>query len=327
MRFIFYGVGAIGGGLAASLAMAGQDVIGIARGAQLDAIRRVGLRLRTPLGDDVVKFPCVGDPAEIDFRPDDVIFLTMKTQDTKSALEALERCCVREQAIVCAQNGIENERLALRLFANVYATVVMMPADFVRPGEVVVNGAPKLGVFAIGRYPHGVDRMAEDICKVLDGAGFAGFPEPDVMSGKYGKLLMNLSNVLDAAAGDGARGSRLAKMAGAEAEAVLDAAGIRYSKDFRHDDLMRITPVSGVERTGSSSAQSLLRGVGSIETSYLNGEIVLLGRQHGVPVPVNAFLCDLGRQLVSEHAAPASMSIEEVERAFETFRAGTMNGQ
>lgn len=317
MRFIFYGLGAIGGGLAAMLARSGRDVIGIARGAQLDAVRTGGLRVRAPEIDEVVEFPCVGAPSEIEFRPDDVIFLTMKTQDTKPALEDLQKCGVSDQAIVCTQNGIENERLALRVCRNVYAAVVMMPADFVKPGEVVINCGPKLGVFNIGRYPRGVDTVARDICTALDGAGFAGFPDADVMPGKYGKLLMNLSNVLDAAAGEAARKSTLADLVRAEAETSLKAAGIEYTKGFRHDDLMQMTPVPGVKRTGSSSAQSLVRGVGSIETDYLNGEIVLIGRLHGVPVPANAFLCELGRRLVNEGIAPGSLSIEDLQRAYE----------
>ena len=48
MRIIVYGVGAIGGTVAAALALAGQEVVGIARGAQLAAIRAGGLLLRTP---------------------------------------------------------------------------------------------------------------------------------------------------------------------------------------------------------------------------------------------------------------------------------------
>jgi len=322
MRFVFFGVGAIGGGMAARLALYGREVVGIARGAQLDAIRKDGLRVRTPQGDDVVEFPCVDSPDEIAFRADDVIFLTMKTQDTKSALESLAKCGVRRQPVVCAQNGIENERLALRLFENVYAAVVMMPADFVKPGEVVINCGPKLGVFNIGRYPKGSDMTAEEICRALDGAGFAGFPQADVMPGKYGKLLMNLSNVLDAAAGGLARKSPLADAARAEAETVLEAAGIAVASDFRHDDLMQITPVPGVERTGSSSTQSLMRKSGSIETDYLNGEIVLLGRLHGVPVPVNAFLCHLGRRLVVEGIEPGSLTLDEVQSAYEKTGAG-----
>lgn len=317
MRFVFFGTGAIGGGMASRLTVSGHDVIGIARGAQLEAIRKNGLRVRTPVGDDVVRFSCVGSPDEIDFQPDDVIFLTMKTQDTKSALESLERCGVRQQPVVCTQNGIENERLALRLFENVYGAVVMMPADYIKPGEVVINCGPKLGVFNIGRYPKGSDSTVEEICRALDAAGFAGFPEADVMPGKYGKLLMNLSNVLDAAAGDAARKSPLAEAACEEAEAVLKTAGIPVTKGFRHDDLMQITPVPGIQRTGSSSRQSLVRNAGSIETNYLNGEIVLLGRLHGVPVPANAFLCDLGRRLVFDNIEPGSLSVEQLQQDFE----------
>ena len=48
MRTVVYGVGAIGGTVAASLALSGQEVVGIARGAQLAAIRASGLLLRTP---------------------------------------------------------------------------------------------------------------------------------------------------------------------------------------------------------------------------------------------------------------------------------------
>lgn len=322
MRFVFFGVGAIGGGMAARLALSGHDVIGIARGAQLEAVRKDGLRVRTPVSDDVVRFSCVGTPDEIGFRPDDVIFLTMKTQDTKSALESLEKCGVRRQPVVCTQNGIENERLALRLFENVYAAVVMMPADFIKPGEVVINSGPKLGVFNIGRYPKGSNSTVEEICRALDASGFAGFPETDVMPGKYGKLLINLSNVLDAAAGDAARKSPLAEAAREEAEAVLKAAGIPVTRGFRHDDLMQITPVPGIRRTGSSSRQSLVRGSGSIETNYLNGEIVFLGRLHGMPVPVNAFLCDLGRRLVVEGIAPGSLAIEDLQTAYEQSVTG-----
>ena len=66
MRFIIYGVGAIGGTVAAALSLSGGEVVGIARGAQLDAIRSGGLLLRTPDKEVRTRFSCVADPAEID---------------------------------------------------------------------------------------------------------------------------------------------------------------------------------------------------------------------------------------------------------------------
>ena len=50
MRIIVYGVGAVGGVIATALAHSGQEVIGVARGARLDAIRKGDLTLRSPKG-------------------------------------------------------------------------------------------------------------------------------------------------------------------------------------------------------------------------------------------------------------------------------------
>src|SRR5690606_8198231 len=100
-----------------------------------------------------------------------------------------------------AQNGVANERAALRLFPNVYGITVMMPSDYVTTGEVNCYGSPRLGIFEIGRYPHGRDAAAEALGAALESAGIAAFVEEDVMAGKHGKLLHNLANVMEAARG------------------------------------------------------------------------------------------------------------------------------
>src|SRR5262245_43353992 len=127
MRFVMYGAGAVGGVLAAGLHDAGDDVVCIARGAHLDAIRRDGMRVDAPEGSTVVPARAVGHPGEIEFAPDHVALLAMKSQDTEAALSALAESAPAEIAIACVQNGVENERRALRWFANVYGVVVMAP--------------------------------------------------------------------------------------------------------------------------------------------------------------------------------------------------------
>lgn len=317
MRFIVYGVGAIGGAIAAALALNGGDVVGIARGAQLDAIRRDGLLLRTPSFATRAHFECVATPAEISFRPDDVILLTMKSQDTAAALLDLRDAGVEAQPVLCAQNGVANERMALRLFPNVYGVTVMMPVDYLVAGEINAFGAPKHGILEIGRCPSGTDAVVDAICAALQGAGLAAFAEPKVMDGKYGKLLMNCHNVVEAALGNGVDSTALRARVREEAEAVYRAAGIAWRNvgaDERRKALLQVTDIDGVSRVGSSSSQSLKRGVGSIETDYLNGEIVLLGRLHGVPTPLNAALCQLGRDLVATQQGPGSVTPDELDR-------------
>lgn len=317
MRFIVHGVGAIGGTFAAALARAGHDVLGIARGKMLEAVRQQGgLTFRTPAGSALVRFPVVGAPDEVAFRPDDVIFLAMKGQDTATALEALRAAGVTTQAIVCAQNGVNNERLALRLFPNVYGMTVMLPADYVTPGEVICYGTPRLGMLDLGRYPHGLDDNVAAIATAMQSANFAAFPLEQVMPSKYGKLRDNLGNVVEAALGHGSRSGPLIDAIHAEAERVYQAAGIHWvavgNADPRRKGLMEMGAVDGVTRTGGSSVQSLKRATGSIETDYLNGEIVLLGRLHGIPTPLNAGLVAIGHELVQQAARPGSMTEAEL---------------
>lgn len=317
MRIIVYGVGAIGGTVASALALSGQEVIGIARGAQLKAIQEGGLVLRTPERASRAVFPGVSDPAEIPFRSDDAILLTMKTQDTVPALERLRAAGVMQQPIFCVQNGVANERFALRRFPEVHGATVMMPAAISAPGEVSAPSVPRHGIFDIGRYPDGSNGHDANLAQALEAANIAAFVTSDVMPSKHGKLLTNLNNILEAALGLEADTKRFAALLRAEAEAVYAAAGIKWKdvaeSDPRRSDLMCKKPIPGVHRSGGSTTQSLARGAESIETDYLNGEIVLLGRLHGVPVPANTYLLDLSGRMMREKLKPGSISISELE--------------
>ncbi len=108
----------------------------------------------------------------------------------------------------------------------------------------------------------------------------------------------------------------------AEGEACLDAAGIaRVSVEedqARRGDHISWRPIAGVRRSGGSSWQSLARGTGAIETDYLNGEIVLLGRLHGVPTPANAVLQHLARTLARMNGPPGSVHEDKVLAMVET---------
>ncbi|HTJ55980.1 MAG TPA: 2-dehydropantoate 2-reductase N-terminal domain-containing protein [Devosiaceae bacterium] len=317
MKFVIYGVGAIGGVLAAKLALSGAETVGIARGPQLEAIRKNGLLLRTPQGEETVRFETATDPEELKFADDDVIILAMKTQDTPLALQRLRAAGVVGQPIVCAQNGVTNERFALRRFPNVYAMTVMLPASYVRPGEVNAFGAPHAGILDLGRYPIGADTAAASIVAALTKAGFASEVDANAMQGKYGKLMQNLGNIVDAALQPGDH-AEILEAARNEAVAVYKAAGIAWRDvglaDPRRQALLQMQPIPGVEHVGSSTTQSLARHTGSIETDYLNGEIVLLGRLNDVPTPVNVYFSGLAQRMIGEKLKPRSISPSEVQR-------------
>jgi 2-dehydropantoate 2-reductase len=137
------------------------------------------------------------------------------------------------------------------------------------------------------------------------------------MRWKYRKLILNLGNAVEAVCGpEAARSTPLVRMARAEGEACLQAAGIDAvsieDDKSRRGDLFQLRPVPGHERQGGSSWQSLARGLRSIETDYLTGEVVLLGRLHRVPTPVNELLQRLANRMVTEGRPPGSVAAEDV---------------
>jgi 2-dehydropantoate 2-reductase len=185
------------------------------------------------------------------------------------------------------------------------------------PGVVEAWSSPVHGILDVGCYPGGVDDVASTLSAAFEVAGFSSRPEPEVMRFKWSKLLMNLGNVLEAAAGPIGRDSEVYARARAEGRAVMDAAGIDAASDeddaARRGDLVRIRPIDGERRGGGSTWQSLARGATSLEADLLNGEIVLLGRLHGVATPVNALLQQVARELAQAGAPPGSVSTAELE--------------
>jgi 2-dehydropantoate 2-reductase len=316
MRFVVVGAGAIGGVVGGRLAQHGHDVVLVARGPHGDAIAADGLLVRSP--DDEVRLhvPVVSHPEAVELGNDDVVLLAVKGQDTIGALDALAHGPA-DLPIACLQNGVDNERQALRRTSRVYAVPVMCPATHLEPGVVNAWSSPVSGILDVGRYPTGVDDVAEGIAAAFTASTFSSAVNPTVMRFKWSKLFMNLANSIEAACGPMGRGSDLFQAARAEGRAVVAAAGIDVASDeedaARRSDLLTMRPINGERHGGGSSWQSLARGTGSIEADTLNGEIVLLGRLHGVPTPVNELLQRTALRLAREGAPPGSMTLEELE--------------
>jgi 2-dehydropantoate 2-reductase len=315
VRYVFYGAGAIGGTLGARLFETGREVVFIARGDHGRAIAAHGLRFGTPEGWRTLRIPVAAHPDELTFSTGDVVVLAMKSQDTTSALTALMSRAPAGLHVVCAQNGVANERRALRRFANTHGMCVLMAGVHLEPGVVHQHNPPMGANCDIGGVPRGVDDVDAAFAADLIAAGVRSSACADVMARKYAKLILNLLNVLEAASGREAYASDLGRRARAEAEAVFAAAGIQPRTEEPAGAGMRFADVAGVSRPGGSTFQSLVRGATTLEADDLNGEIVLLGRLHDIPTPVNAMLQRLALRLVAEQIPPGSMPLADLEEA------------
>lgn len=328
MRYVVVGAGAVGGTVGGRLYDAGRDVALVARGKHAAAMRQDGLRLALPDRVATIKAPVLESVRETTLGSGDVVLLATKTQDTLAALADVEIAAAGEEVpIACLQNGVANERMALRRFRSVYGVVVMLPAVMLEPGRIDAQGHPFSGLLDIGRVPTGTDETAARIAADFAASGFVAVDVPDILRWKYAKLLRNLGNAIEALCGhdvDDTDQSIIhdldARMRD-EAIACFRAGGISWVSDdewtARRKDQVGWAPVEGRDRAGGSTWQSLTRGTGSVETDYLNGEISLLGRWYGVPTPVNTGLQRVVAQVVSEGRAPGSMTHEELLAAID----------
>jgi 2-dehydropantoate 2-reductase len=314
MRYVVYGAGAVGGVIGGRLHLAGSPVTLIARGEHLVAIRAHGLVLDAGDGRHRVEAPATDTAAEVGWTDDTVVVLAVKSHQAAAALADLRSHAPADVTVVCATNGIATEVATLRLFARTYAVCVMLPATHLEPGVVVAGCHPVPAILDVGRIPGGTDATTAAIAADLHAAGIASEERADIMAWKRRKLLMNLGNGVDASFARGAAADELAERALAEGERVLAAAGVAVvgagEDAARRGSVLRRRP--DLERGGGSTWQSLARATGDSEIDYLSGEVVLLGRLHGVPTPANEAIVAATRRLAYAGGAPRSLDAAEV---------------
>lgn len=151
----------------------------------------------------------------------------------------------------------------------------------------------------------------------MSAASYAAYANPQVMAAKASKMFSNLGNALGAIT-DG-RGDQTAYMIQVrrEAERCFQAAGVRYEPldqfQKRSQEQHRQSELPAGVRNLGSSWQSLQRGLGSIEADFLNGEIVRLGRLHGIPTPYNAVLQEIANTMAARREKPGKCSAQDLE--------------
>ncbi|MGI8554299.1 MAG: ketopantoate reductase family protein [Dehalococcoidia bacterium] len=151
-------------------------------------------------------------------------------------------------------------------------------------------------------------------------------PDPAIMRLKYRKLLSNLGNAFQAITGNNAwnSGSEARDFMASVRQEGLDcfqAAGVACASEEEYTEqvqrLFHTEPVGGQKRSGSSTWQSLIRGHTTVETDYLNGEIVLLGRLHGIQTPYNSVLRRESTRVAGEAKGPGTLSLADLQAKVE----------
>lgn len=323
-----YGAGSIGCAVGGLLVKSGCRVLFVAR-PRIAAAITSGFEIKTAEWDVSVKGEAVIGLDRDSIDPADVVIIAVKSQDTRAAVAALHELYGPDVGLVCLQNGVSNEHIASQRFTRVYGGLLLISTVQLDPTVVTMKG----NKIAIGRFPDGVDSTAERLAADLGRSGFDGLVSPHVMSLKWAKLIANLNNATHAITGywlekSAADPEMRALMLAVREEglAVLDAAGIAVEPPdgepnpirIRQDTATLRQPPGGPSergprwpeerRTYPSMLQDLLLKRKSTETDFLNGEIVRLGENLGIPTPYNQGLIEIMRQMNDQGILPGAYS-------------------
>lgn len=291
MKVVVLGAGAVGSWLGAALSTK-HDVTLVGRDPHMEAIRQGALVVEG-------KTTLVAKPhavTSLKAAPvPDLLVVTTKAYQTASAAREAEAANVvgPRTRVLTLQNGLGNaEALHARFGDRVLVGVTSHGVTYVGPGHVRHAGQ---GYLRIGS-PWGAP--VDDVVAAFVEAGLNAEKVHDVWPEVWAKVAVNVAiNPTTAITGlpNGAllRDRDLAELmdkAAEEAAAVAEAAGVALPPE---DLAVRAREVaSRTAENKSSMLQDVERGRRT-EVDALCGEVVRLGREHGVPTPVNATLLAL----------------------------------
>jgi len=327
MKVCVVGAGAMGGLVGVKLALAGEEVTLVDIGAQLEAIRKNGLKLIGPDGTEQVAKPAKATSNMAEAGPQDLVILALKTQHIASVAKSMAPLFKSGTALVPVQNGLpwwyfhkhggpyEGRRLEMcdptgeigsNIDPNRVIGCVVYPA-----GEVIAPGVIKHvegDRFPVGELDGKETDRVKRVSEVFTKAGLKAPILDNIRSEIWLKLWGNLSfnpisalthaTLVDLCQYPLTR--ELAAQMMTEAQAVANKLGI----EFRVPLEKRIAGAEKVGKHKTSTLQDVEHGRG-LELDALIGAVIELGKLTQTPTPhieaVYALTKLLDKTLGEEH--------------------------
>ena len=292
MKIAVLGSGAVGGYYGALLARAGHNVVFIARGAHLDAIRSHGLRVRGPLGDWQVGARAEHDTARVGHV--DLVLFAVKTYDNDTALPLLPPLVGTSTVVVTLQNGVDSPDAVAAVVsrAHVVGGAAYIATALSTPGAIEQTGTYRRIAFGeVFDHAGAVTPRVATLHEAFVAADIQSEPAADGRVPLWEKFtyLAPFAGMTGAArppvgvirSEPAARAQLLAAFA--EVHALALAEGVPVAADLLNRVL---TYVDGVPETMRSSLLIDLSQGKRIEVEALQGAVVRRAAIRGVPVPV-----------------------------------------
>ena len=291
MRIAVMGTGGTGGYFGGLLARAGEEVTFIARGAHLEAIRKNGLAIKSVLsGDFTISATATDNPGDI--GPVDFVLFCVKAYDNAVAVEQIRPLIGQETMVLSVQNGIDNEEQLGNVIGaeHVVGCVSLVSSTIESPGVIAQTGGP--GKIILGEMQGGSSARTEALTSILQNSGITAELHSDVQVALWQKFIgicgvngvtaltrLPMGEIVACQ-----ETHNLMRGTMEEVEAVARASGVNMPEGCVDQSMDFF---SSVEPSVRGSMYYDLAAGRRMELDILNGTVVRLGSEHGIPTPFN----------------------------------------
>jgi 2-dehydropantoate 2-reductase len=294
MRIAIFGTGGAGGYFGAQLALAGEEVVFIARGDHLRAMRANGLRLETPSGETIIPTEATDNPSEIGSV--DAVLVGVKAWQVTDAANAIRPLVGSDTVVVPLQNGVEAaSELAAVLGSGTLGGMCGTLSFVAGPGHIRSVGGQNFIKF--GELDNTQTERVERLRQCFARANVSVEVPANILKALWDKFLMvtsfgGVGSITRAPIGVTRavpETRRLLEQCLQEALAVAKARSIPMA-DTAVADTMKF--YDALPANGTTSLQRDFADGKMTELEYWNGAVVRLGREVSVPTPTNEFIYD-----------------------------------
>ena len=311
-QIMMVGAGSVGGFFGAHLAKNNPNVSFLLRPRTLEAVKRNGLTIKSAKGNFTVHPPAASDPRQL--ATPDLIILAVKAYDLDEVMTQLEPVLTERTVILTLQNGIDTEdRIISRLHRDcVVGGVAFIYSKIVEPGVIEHY---KRGGVAIGELMGHKSERVSQIAEMFKQAGISCQLSEDIRKSKWEKMCWNcvfnpLTVVIDdkvAKALDHPQMAGVIRQIVGEVAAVSAAVKVPLAPDMAE----KVVKWTQELRDIHTSMYDDWKAKRPTEIDYLNGYIVRVGRELGIPTPVNEALTAMVKTITEkELSGPGIVRID-----------------
>ncbi len=301
MQILVFGLGALGHVFATLLQKAGHQVVGIGRPSVTKAIKEKGIQVKGIWGEHKANLKGVyTSVSELPSQNFDLMMLTVKSYDIKTAVESLKPLVAPNTLVMCVQNGYGNYEIASEVLGDNHVVLarVIFGAELLAPGKVKVTVCADDVIIGSPKHVISAQRL-QKLASFFNQARIPTRFSPDILSYVWDKILYNcalnpLGAILEVNYGVLGEKNELRTIMN---EIIKEIFIIAKAYDiplfwssvesYLEHFYTKLLPPTAAHYP--SMLQDIQKGKRT-EIDALNGAIVRLGKNAGIKTPINSII-------------------------------------